>query len=223
MAYSGGDILKMLTISGFTYFLGAAAIVIISYFLIPHELFQNSVGASVGINALFIFCMVSLLTYFATTIFFHKKSIKIGQIKFQIPSVQMAFTQTLLGIADSVLAGLVLYFCLRPFVEIPFVIFMGLFAIAQSTGVFSQVPGGIGVFETVFLIALPDTVDKASIFGALLAYRIIYYVLPLIGMGSLFFVYERWLRSRMKRWLSEAKDKIPAKINRIKNEIKIRK
>ena len=87
----------------------------------------------------------------------------------------MAFAQTILGITDSILAGLVLYFCLTPFVKIPFVVFMGLFAIAQSTGVFSQVPGGIGVFETVFLVALPDTVDKANIFGALLAYRIIYY------------------------------------------------
>jgi hypothetical protein len=57
----------------------------------------------------------------------------------------------------------------------------------------------------------------------LLAYRIIYYVLPLIGVGSLFFIYERWLRSRMKRWLAEAKEKIPAKISKIKSEIKIRK
>lgn len=219
----GGDILKMLTISGFTYFLGASAIVVISYFLIPRELFNNSIGASVGMNALFIFCVVTLLTYFATTIIFHKKSIKIGQIKFQIPSTKMATAQTLLGITDSVLAGLVLYFCMTPFVEIPFVVFMGLFAIAQTTGVFSQVPGGIGVFESVFLLALPDTVDKASIFGALLAYRIIYYVLPLIGVGSLFFIYERWLRSRMKRWLAEAKEKIPAKISKIKSEIKIRK
>lgn len=219
----GGDIVKMLTISGFTYFLGAAAIVIISYFMVPHSMFQNSIGASVGINALFIFCLVTLLLYFSVATFFHKKSIKIGEIKFQIPSVKMAFTQTILGITDSVLAGLVLYCCLIPFVEIPFIVFMGLFAIAQSTGVFSQVPGGIGVFETVFLVALPDTVDKASIFGALLAYRIIYYVLPLIGMGGLFFVYERWLRSRMKRWLREAKEKIPAKIKSIKSEIKIRK
>ena len=219
----GGDIVKMLTISGFTYFLGASAIVIISYFLVPHELFQSSVGASIGINALFIFCLVTLLVYFATTMFFHKKSIKIGQLKFQIPSTRMAFAQTILGITDSILAGLVLYFCLTPFVKIPFVVFMGLFAIAQSTGVFSQVPGGIGVFETVFLVALPDTVDKANIFGALLAYRIIYYVLPLIGMGSLFFIYERWLRSRMKHWLNEAKEKRPAKISRIKSEIRVRK
>lgn len=219
----GGDIVKMLTISGFTYFLGASAIVVIGYFLVPREIFDGSVGVGMGLNALFIFCASVLLTYFAMTLLFHKKSIKIGQIKFQIPSTAMATTQTVLGITDSVLAGLVLYFCLTPFVSIPFGTFIGLFVIAQTAGVFSQVPGGIGVFESVFLLALPDGVDKANIFGALLAYRIIYYVLPLIGAGSLFFIYERWLRSRMKRWLNEAKEKIPAKIKSIKSEIKIRK
>lgn len=222
----GGDILKMLTISGFTYFLGASAIVVIGYFLVPREMFDNSVGLSMGLNTLFIFCAAMLLTYFAVTVIFHKKSIKIGQIKFQIPSTRMALTQTILGITDSVLAGLVLYFCMIPFVEIPFGIFIGLFVIAQTTGVFSQVPGGIGVFETVFLMALPDTIDKANIFGALLAYRIIYYVLPLIGVGGLFFIYERWLRARMKRWLNEAKEKtneIRTKIKHIKSDIKNRK
>ena len=222
----GGDILKMLTISGFTYFLGASAIVVIGYFLVPREMFDNSVGLSMGLNTLFIFCAAMLLTYFAVTVIFHKKSIKIGQIKFQIPSTRMALTQTILGITDSVLAGLVLYFCMIPLVEIPFGIFIGLFVIAQTTGVFSQVPGGIGVFETVFLMALPDTIDKANIFGALLAYRIIYYVLPLIGVGGLFFIYERWLRARMKRWLNEAKEKtneIRTKIKHIKSDIKNRK
>ncbi len=219
----GSDILKMLTISGFTYFLGASAIVVIGYFLIPRAIFDNSTGISMGLNTLFIFCATVLLTYFAITLIFHKKSIKLGNVKFQVPSTQMAFGQTVLGITDSVLAGLVLYFCLTPFVDIPFTTFIGLFVIAQTTGVFSQVPGGIGVFESVFLIALPDTVDKANIFGALLAYRIIYYVLPLIGIGTLFFIYERWLRSRMKRWLAEAKEKIPTKIKHIATEIKNRK
>ncbi len=204
-----GDIVKMLTISGFTYFLGCAAIVIIGYFLAPHELFTKSTGAAVGLHGLFIFCAAALLAYFAITILFRKKSIKIASLKFQIPTTKMAFWQMLLGITDSLLAGLVLYFCLIPFVDIPFGAYIGLFVIAQTTGVFSQVPGGIGVFESVFLLAMPDTIDKADIFGALLAYRIIYYVLPLIGVGSLFFVYERWLRARMKRWLTEAKQKMP--------------
>lgn len=217
----GGDIVKMLTISGFTYFLGCAAIVLIGYFLVPRDVLSS--GATIGINALFIFCAASLLAYFAMTLLFRGKSIKIGQIKFQIPSIKMAWMQMLLGVTDSILAGLVLYFCLIPFVDIPFGTYIGLFVIAQTTGVFSQVPGGIGVFESVFMLALPDTVDKASIFGALLAYRIIYYVLPLIGVGGLFFIYERWLRARMKRWTDEAREKIsqiPAKIKHIKTRKK---
>jgi phosphatidylglycerol lysyltransferase len=205
----GGDIVKIVTINGFTYFLGATAIAVVGYFLIPSDIISTSVGASVGLNTLFIFCLAALLAYFAITVFFRNKSIRIGQLKFDIPSTKMAFLQTLLGMTDSVLAGLVLYFCMIPFVHMPFGTFIGLFVVAQTTGVFSQVPGGIGVFESVFLLALPEGADKASIFGALLAYRIIYYVLPLIGVGGLFFVYERWLRARMRRWIEEAKQKLP--------------
>ncbi len=206
---SGGDIVRMLTISGFTYFLGCAAILIIGYFLIPANLFDASAGMAMGLNTLFTVCAAALAAYFAMTIIFHGKSIQIGKLKFQVPTTEMAVAQMGLGITDSLLAGLVLYCCIAPFWDIPFGTYIGLFVIAQTTGVFSQVPGGIGVFESIFLIALPETIDKADIFGALLAYRIIYYVLPLVGVGGLFFIYERWLRARMKRWLAEAKEKIP--------------
>lgn len=220
----GTDILKMITISGLTYFLGCAAILLMGYFLIPDGLLAKSVGASVGVNVLFIVCLAALLTYFAVTIFFQRKSIKIGKIKFHVPTTKMAFLQMLLGITDSVLAGLVLYFCLIAFVpNLNFGTFIGLFVVAQATGVFSQVPGGIGVFESIFLLVLPDSVDKANIFGALLTYRIIYYVIPLLGMGGLFFIYEHYLRARMRRWIEEAKqlkEKMP-KIT-VKNPIKKR-
>ena len=214
---NGGDIVKMITFSGFTFFLGCSAILIAGYFLVPSSLLDRSVGASIGINTLFIICAAAVLAYFAATIFFQRKYIKIGKLKFQVPSTKTAFLQMALGAADSFLAGLVLYACLLPFVQIPFGTYIGLFVIAQTTGIFSQVPGGIGVFESIFLLALPDTVDKADIFGALLAYRIIYYVLPLVGVGGLFFIYENWLRSRMKRWLADAKEKIPHIPEKIKN------
>ncbi|MCL1902595.1 MAG: lysylphosphatidylglycerol synthase domain-containing protein [Alphaproteobacteria bacterium] len=200
-----GDIVKMLTFSGFTYFLGCCAIVMFGYFLIPRDLFSNSLGASIGMNGLLLFCVAALGAYFAMTILFRNKKINIGELHFQIPSTAAAFAQMLLGIFDSVMAGLVLYFCLIPFVDIPFTTFIGIFVIAQVAGVFSQIPGGIGVFEMIFLLAMPGVENQAEIFGALLAFRIIYYVLPLIGTGILFFIYENWLRTRMKRWLAEAK------------------
>ncbi|MBQ3039198.1 MAG: flippase-like domain-containing protein, partial [Alphaproteobacteria bacterium] len=216
----GGDIFKMLTLSGLTYFLGVAAIVVVGYFLIPHDTVAQSAGLSMGLGWLFGICLALILTYFLVTIIFQKKSIKIGNLLFQVPTPKTATLQILLGITDSVLAGLVLYFCLTPFVSIPFGTFIGLFVIAQATGIFSQVPGGIGVFETIFLAALPDTVDKASVFGALLAYRVIYYVLPLIGVGGLFFIYERWLRSKMKQWAAQAKQEITQIQQKIKNTAK---
>ena len=215
---TGGDILKMLTFSGFTYFLGCTAIVVIGFFLIPHDVLTQSGG--VGFGALFVFCLGVLLAYFGMTVFFHDRQIKIGQLLFKIPQPKTAFLQTVLGITDSVLAGMVLYFCLIPFWHISFGTFIGLFVIAQTTGVFSQVPGGIGVFETVFLLALPDDVDKATVFGALLAYRIIYYVLPLLGVGSLFVVYERWLRARVRRWRAMAHDKGVEVVEKIKTVTK---
>ncbi len=216
----GGDIFKMLTLSGLTYFLGVAAIVVVGYFLIPHNNITQSAGLSMGLGWLFGICLAMILTYFLVTIIFQKKNIKIGNILFQVPTPKTATLQILLGIADSILAGLVLYFCLTPFVTIPFGTFIGLFVIAQATGIFSQVPGGIGVFETIFLAALPDTADKAAVFGALLAYRIIYYVLPLIGVGGLFFIYERWLRAKMKQWAAQAKQEITQIQQKIKNTAK---
>lgn len=51
--------------------------------------------------------------------------------------------------------------------------------ISQVAGVFSQVPGGLGVFESVMLAALAGTVPPPTLFGALLLYRVSYFFLPL--------------------------------------------
>ena len=88
------------------------------------------------------------------------------------------------------MASLVLYSVLICFVEIDFMTFMGAFIIAQVLGVYSQVPGGLGVFELVFSNILPGDNNQAILFGALIAYRIIYYLLPLVLSGIVLFIYE---------------------------------
>jgi len=200
-----GDIVKMLTFSGFTYFLGVVAIVVAGFFMVPRALFEQTNAANVGVHILFVFCVASLGAYYAVTLLFQNKKVRIGELEFKIPSTGATFVQMCLGMLDNVLAGLVLYLVLIPSVDIPFTTFIGIFVIAQTAGVFSQVPGGIGVFESLFMLALPGDANGATLFGALVAYRIIYYLLPLIGAGGLFLLYENVLRARMKRWLAEAK------------------
>ncbi|SEN44478.1 phosphatidylglycerol lysyltransferase [Sphingomonas gellani] len=57
------------------------------------------------------------------------------------------------------------------------------YALALLAGVVTHVPGGIGVFEAVMLTALPG--DRPALFAALLLYRLIYYLLPLLIAGVL--------------------------------------
>ena len=115
-------------------------------------------------------------------------------MEFDIPSFKMAVAQVFIGGTDILLASLVLYFSLIPFVDIPFDVFIGVFIIAQVLGVFSQVPGGLGVFEGLFMLIIPGEHNQALLFGALIAYRIIYYLLPLLISGVALFAYEGYLR-----------------------------
>jgi uncharacterized membrane protein YbhN (UPF0104 family) len=43
----------------------------------------------------------------------------------------------------------------------------------------SQVPGGMGVFESLMLAALGPHVPEASLVGALVGYRVLYFFIPL--------------------------------------------
>lgn len=53
------------------------------------------------------------------------------------------------------------------------------YALAIIVTLVSHVPGGLGIFEAVILAALPD-VDRPSLLAALIAYRLIYYLIPLL-------------------------------------------
>ena len=79
---------------------------------------------------------------------------------------------------------------LLPTGAIDFPAFVGFFAIAIVAGVLSHVPGGLGVFEAVMLLALRDHVPAESLAAALILYRLIYYVLPLLLALALLIVHE---------------------------------
>ena len=117
----------------------------------------------------------------------------IKDIAFDIPSFKMALAQVFIGGADILMASLVLYFSLTPFVQIPFDVF-------------------IGVFEGLFMYIIPGEHNQALLFGALVAYRIIYYLFPLVISGIILVSYEGYLRyiksRRLFEYMKEKKQKL---------------
>ena len=193
----------MVTFSGFTYLVACFFLIILGYFLTPDHAFGEGSISHLTTLTVTIISAIGLLIYFGASLFY-KKSIIIKDIEFKIPSLKMALAQVFIGGADILLASLVLYFSLIPFMDIPFDVFIGVFIIAQVLGVFSQVPGGLGVFEGLFLYIIPGDHNQALIFGALIAYRIIYYLFPLIISGIVLFTYEWYTNYSRNRRLSRS-------------------
>jgi hypothetical protein len=69
---------------------------------------------------------------------------------------------------------------LLPPTPISFDSFAAIFSAATALGAVSHIPGGLGVFEVVVLWTLRGRASSDAIAAALLAYRGIYYVLPLV-------------------------------------------
>ncbi len=110
---------------------------------------------------------------------FRKVPIKVGGWEFPVPSPQLFFTQVGIACLDWALAGTVLYALLPLDARLSYAGFISIFLLAQLVGIVSQVPGGLGVFETVTLLLLSPYFPAPAVLGVLFAYRIIYYFMPL--------------------------------------------
>ena len=105
------------------------------------------------------------------------------------PGPKIAIVQIVLSVIDLSLSSAVLWWLLPPDAHISFIAFVGAYAVAVIAGIISHVPGGIGVFETVILYTLPG-VPKDALLGSLLAYRVVYYLVPLFFATLLFLTKE---------------------------------
>ena len=99
-----------------------------------------------------------------------------------VPTFPLALSQVVLALLDWAVAGLVLWVLLPNDAGISLLAFLGVFSLAQLVGVLSHVPGGVGVFETLIVMAMHGRMPADALVGALVAYRVIYYLLP-FGMA----------------------------------------
>jgi phosphatidylglycerol lysyltransferase len=118
--------------------------------------------------------------YFSATLV-GRKELTLKGWRLKLPSFRLAGAQVVIASADWVMAGSVLYVLLPQNTPLGFGHFLETFLLAQLAGLVSQVPGGLGVFETVIVLLLPADVAAPQALGALVVYRGIYYLLPLMA------------------------------------------
>jgi len=187
----GWDILKISLFQTVTYLLGALTLGLVGSLLLPLYL-ASTAQEPPTIHWVSLVCAAALLVYWAA-VFCWRKPLQIKGFELYLPTPSMAFWQTLVASVDVVLSSLVLWVFLAGKIDIDFGAFVVVFVVAQVMGVISQVPGGIGVFESAFLWLMADidaTDQHLLLIGALLLYRVIYYFVPLVLAGAGLLSYE---------------------------------
>lgn len=114
------------------------------------------------------------------------RALRLRGFTFPVPSPGLAVAQVAVSAADWALAALVLHALLPAGSPLSFPQLLGLFVAAQVAGLASQVPGGLGVFDSIVLAALTPAVPAPAVVSSLLAYRLVYYLGPfLLAFGLL--------------------------------------
>ncbi len=107
-----------------------------------------------------------------------RRPLRLGRFALRMPSFGSGLIQVALASVDLSLAGGVVYVLMPPDAGVTYRTFLGIYVLASAAAILSHVPGGLGVFETVIVVMLPDVPKDASL-GALVAFRVIYFLLPL--------------------------------------------
>jgi len=99
-----------------------------------------------------------------------------------------------LAVLDWLVAGSVLFVLLPPGHGVHLATFVAAFVVARVLGLASQVPAGLGVFDATLFALMPSSAAASSLFASLIAYRVIYYVCPLLSAGLGLGVFEAFQR-----------------------------
>jgi phosphatidylglycerol lysyltransferase len=198
---SAGEIATVVAFNGLTFWLGiltlGGVVFLWEPLVIPSSL-RLPFASIRGLGVVFLILVGGYLLFSAL----RKTPLRIREWNIPLPPLRLAASQVALSSLDWALAASVLYVMLPPTATLSYPGFLGTFILAQITGVMSQVPGGLGVFETVVLLLLSPQFPALTILGALIAYRGVYYLFPFGVASVLLGVYEILQRKEGVSWLA---------------------
>ncbi len=140
---------------------------------------------------------VTLIVFAAYYFFFVRRGrlFHISGTEIKTPDIKMTMKQLLVGFLDNFSVAVVFYAILRYHIDAAFLDVFIVFIIAQTIAITTQVPGGVGIFEGLFLYLFSHTpAEKIGILAALVVFRCLYFFTPFI-LALIYLAYYRIRKS----------------------------
>ena len=181
---SAADVATVSAFCGVTTAIGLGVLAGVSFIVAPHQ------GAhAVHMNHTIVFglgvLLLVLVGLYAAWSLFGPEQFELHGWALRAPAPSIALPQIALAVVDLAISALVLWLLLPAGSPVSLLIFAGAYSTAMAAAVISHVPGGLGVFESLLVLALPG-VPAEQLIGSLLAWRAVYYLLPLLVATVLF-------------------------------------
>ena len=190
---SAGKVASLTVIAGLTFWLGMVLVIGLGFVVrgaglahLDHldPLLNRVIGVAV---------LAALASYLVWTARGRRRA-TIQGFKLELPGFRLTAGQLMLGFVDLCAAAATLFVLLAPPRAIDYVSFVAVYVFGSLLGIASNAPGGIGVFEATMLKTVPAQ-SQASLFAALLLFRVIYYLVPFVLALALLGAHEA-----VKRW-----------------------
>ncbi|MGY5957772.1 YbhN family protein [Kosakonia sp. BK9b] len=126
-----------------------------------------------------IILLLLIALYMWGCAFAKRRHVTVKGHKLVLPSWRFAIVQLVVSSANWIVMGAIIWLLMGMKADFFFV--LGVLLVSSIAGVIVHIPAGIGVLEAVFLALLAgEHVSQGIIIAALLAYRVLYYFLPLL-------------------------------------------
>jgi glycosyltransferase 2 family protein len=141
-----------------------------------------------------VLCLALVAAYVALAALV-RRPIRIRNFTLAMPPLKLAFGQIAIGPLNFACVAACLHQVLAAVGEVSYPAVATVYVLANVASLISHVPGGLGVIESVVLLLLP----QANFIGALLVFRVLYFLVPLAIGGTTFAAIEIRRRQRKLR------------------------
>lgn len=141
--------------------------------------------------------LVAAAGFLALCSFSRQRHFSLRGHEIDLPSGPLAALQMALGATNWMLMAGIVYTLLPHAGAGPaYGTVLATLLVACIAGVVTHIPAGLGVLEAVFIALLGHRVPEAQLLGALIAYRAVYYLAPLVVAGLAYAVLEARLKKK---------------------------
>jgi len=188
LGLDNGVITRVLGISMFTNWVGYLLLAGAVFLLRPPALPAGWAIGATGLRVLGACLLAVPVVYMAACAFSSRREWTLRGHSFGLPSLRFATLQLAMSCANWLLIAATVFMLLQQRVDFPAT--LAVLLLAAVAGVIAHVPAGLGVLEAVFVAMFAGRLPQGEVLAALLAYRAIYYLIPLALAALLYLVLE---------------------------------